>query len=193
MGKFKIVLGSLFLISVLYAYGPQPLCLEELTATSNTLAGIVLIIDGILELRDRKISILMYHMVLCMMVSVYCCCSLMMAFNIANFNFKGGYMFLHSINPIVFLFMYLFTTKLNLKDRKDLMVRMLTAPLLYMAYWVFDLIGRLITGSYYYGFLDDDASVIIVMLFGIIMYVVSVAAAYGLIQLKKYTESKMII
>lgn len=53
MKKAKIIIGILFLVSVAYSYYKIPQWLIEGTAISNTLAGIILIIDGILLHKNK--------------------------------------------------------------------------------------------------------------------------------------------
>ena len=55
MKRFKIILGVLFILSVGYAYYEEPEFLYEMTAIPNTLAGLILIVDGILESKGKKI------------------------------------------------------------------------------------------------------------------------------------------
>lgn len=50
----KITVGLLMLVNVLIGYIPQPEYLVELTCVSNTLGGLLLLVDGILDVIKKK-------------------------------------------------------------------------------------------------------------------------------------------
>ena len=56
------------------------------------------------------------------------------------------FFFMHAVNPIVFLLIYLFSTRLELK-KTDYVRRIFIAPALIMAYALFDLIRFIIIGE----------------------------------------------
>ena len=86
---------------------------------------------------------------------------------------------------------YLFTTKLELKDNKDIFIRSCIAPLFIVLYLIFDLTRKQIVGEYVYQLIPNNTNIILVFLFGIIAYVLEVAFNYGIIKLKKVAESKL--
>lgn len=192
MKILKILLGILFIATVGYAYYKIPQWLFEGTAISNTLAGLVLIVDGILLFKKKKMPMAIYQMVVCFIMTVYIVTTFLTAFNFTNiFSFDDGFMFLHSVNPIIFFMIYLFTTKLELKDNKDIFIRSCIAPLFIVLYLIFDLTRKQIVGEYVYQLIPNNTNIILVFLFGIIAYVLEVAFNYGIIKLKKVAESKL--
>ena len=50
----KIAVGLLMIVNVLIGYIPQPEYLVELTCISNTLGGLLLLIDGIFNVIKKK-------------------------------------------------------------------------------------------------------------------------------------------
>ena len=97
-GYISITLGIVFCASVLVGYMPIPEYLIELTAFSNTLIGMILIFTGInFIVKEKSISSIFYHMglVTILLVCIVSC--------VGHFNFKGAFLFLHLVNPVLFL------------------------------------------------------------------------------------------
>ena len=136
MKKAKIIIEILFLVSVAYSYYKIP---QWLTAISNTLAGIILIIDGILLHKNKNVPIIAYQIIVSFIMTVYLITTFLTAFNLYNnFSFDDGFMLLHAVNPLVFFTIYLFTTKL--KTNNNILCTSCIAPTLIMCYLLFDFI-----------------------------------------------------
>lgn len=193
MKVFKIVLGSLFILSVIYAYWGIFSYMYECTCISNLLCGIVLICDGVFGLFNKKFPNIMYHFVLPCICGVYLISTLTVTILGEGFNFSGGMMLLHATNPIIFLLMYLFAKEpLVIKNNKHNLFLVFTSPLCFMSYLLFDLFFYVITGKTVYGLLGDNPNLLIIVLVGIIAYIFMLALSFGLITLKKYVDSKII-
>lgn len=191
MKYLKIVLGILFIASVIYSYYAIPQYLVEGTCVSNTLGGILLIIEGILEFRGKRVPMLIWQMELGFIMTVYLLCAVLTGFKIHSFNFEGGFMFLHSINPLILLMIYLFSLRLDISDGKEILRRSFIAPVLIMAYLLFDLIRHQITGEFVYGLIPNESGVIVALLFGAGAYIGEVVLNYGLIRLKIFADAKI--
>lgn len=184
----KICIGIYFLISVFYAYFGYYNYLYELTSLSNLLYGVILIISGILGLYKKQLNMIANLMALVCIMCVYSTV-FMVAFNIAQFNFDGGFMLLHGVNPLIALAFFLFTEKCEFKDKKQLLMRVFLSPILFMAYLLFDLIFYFSNGEFIYGLLPSDLAYISPIV-AIVMYGLLVAMAYILIKLKKFVQTK---
>ncbi len=190
MKYIKIVLGILFIVAVIYSYYEIPQYLVEGTCVSNTLGGVLLIIDGVLEFKDKRVPMLIWQMELGFIMTVYLLCAVLTGFKIHAFNFNGGFMFLHSINPLILLSIFLFTFKLDISNGKEILKRSFIAPVLIMAYLLFDLIRHQITGEFVYGLIPNNSSIFIALIFGAGAYIGEVVLNYGLIRLKKFADTK---
>ena len=188
--KWKILIGFLFIASVIYSYYDYTEWMFiEGTGISNLLAGIILIIDGILLYKNKRVPIVIYQMEVGLIMTVYCVTTFLTAFNIVNFfNFQGGAMFLHSINPLVFLMIYLLTTRIK---ENCIIKYSILAPIPFMIYLLFDFIWRQINGYYLYGLIPDNTSIILIMLIGVLAYIVELLFNYGLIKLNLYIKTKI--
>ena len=99
---------------------------------------------------------------------------------------------MHGINPIVFMLIYLFFTKLEIKNKTDYVRRIFIAPAMIMAYALFDLIRFIITGELVYGLIaSDNLNYISVPLIGIGLYLLMAFMSYGLLDLKLYVQKKI--
>lgn len=190
MKKAKIIIGILFLVTVAYSYYKIPQWLIEGTAISNTLAGIILIIDGILLHKNKNVPIIAYQITVSFIMTVYLITTFLTAFNLYNnFSFDDGFMLLHAVNPLVFFTIYLFTTKL--KTNNNILCTSCIAPSLIMCYLLFDFIRHQIIGSYVYQIIPNDSNIMLVILFALGTYIFEVLLNFGIIKLKIYTESKI--
>ncbi len=186
----EICVGVYFIASVFYAYIGDYSYLYELTSISNLLYGIVLIVCGIFSLCKKQLNMIVKLMVLVCIMFVYSTV-LMVAFNIAHFNFDGGFMLLHGVNPLIALAFFLFTEKYEFKDKKQLLMRIFLAPTLFMAYLLFDLIFYFCNGEFIYGILSSDLAYLSPIVV-IVIYGLSVAMSYGFIKLKKFVQFKFV-
>ena len=92
---------------VLIGYIPQPEYLVELTCVSNMLGGLLLLLDGVLNITKKKAFPNAFYMnitVSILIVFLVCMGSLIGAY---KFNFNGAFFFMHVINPIVFVVYYI--------------------------------------------------------------------------------------
>lgn len=147
----KIGAGLLMVASVFIGYMPQPEYLVELTCISNTLGGLLLLADGIFGITKKKAfpnSFYLNVAVSIFMVFLVCMGSLAGAY---KFNFSGAFFFMHVINPIAFVTCYMLFV--NERGRKIRVV--LTAPILTVAYLLFDYIRYRLTGEFVYGFIES--------------------------------------
>lgn len=128
----KIAAGLWMVVNVLIGYIPQPEYLVELTCVSNSLGGLLLLADGILNIKKKKSlpnSFYLNVAVSILVVFLVCMGSVAGAY---KFNFKGAFFFMHVVNPIAFVLCYMFFV--NERDRKIRFV--LTAPIMVMLYFL---------------------------------------------------------
>lgn len=182
----KILIGIEIIFTVIWGY---PLSgggeyMYELTCLSNLAGGILLILDGILY-KKRQIG-LIYPYVLTCILPVFFITVICTIFNIAHFNFSGGFFFMHAINPLVILAFFTFFYPVN-KKRENIIV-IFTSPLPILLFLLFDLIRFYIRGELIYGLIPKEAmQVWIVILIGLIVYALIAFLAFGLLSLRKST------
>lgn len=186
----EICVGTYFIASVIYAYCADFSYMYELTSLSNLLNGVILIVCGILDLCKKRLNIIVNLMALVCIMCVYSTV-FMVAFNIAKFNFDGGFMLLHGVNPLIALAFFLFVERCEFNGKKQLLIRIFLAPILFMAYLLFDLIFYFCNGEFVYGLLPTDLAYLSPIV-AIVMYGLLVAMGYGLISLKKFVQTKFI-
>ncbi len=186
----EICVGAYFIASVFYAYFGDYNYLYELTALSSLLNGVIFIVCGILGLCKRRLNIIVNLMALVCILCVYSTV-FMVAFNIAQFNFDGGFMLLHGINPLIALVFFLFAEKCEFTGKKQLLTRIFLSPLLFMAYLLFDLIFYFCNGDFIYRLLPADLAYLSPIV-AVVMYGLLVALGYGLLELKKFVQTKFI-
>ena len=88
--------------------------------------------------------------------------------------------------------MYLFTTKLELKDKKDYVRRIFITPAMVMCYLLFDYIRFLITGNLVYGLVSTESLTFVkAAIIGIVYYASIAFMSYGLLVLKLYVQKKI--
>ncbi len=184
----KICVGAYFIASVFYAYMGDFNYLYELTSISNLFYGIVLIVCGIFGLCKKQLNMIVNLMALVCITYVYSTV-LLVAFNIAHFNFDGGFMLLHGVNPLIALGFFLFTEKYEFNGKKQLRMRVFLAPTLFMTYLLFDLIFFFCNGKFIYGLLPSSLAYLSPIV-AIVIYGLSVAMSYGFIKLKKIVQLK---
>lgn len=186
-GISKTIIGLIMIVTVVVGYLHEPENLIELTCIANMIGGILLLIDGILNIvgKEKTISNLYMNVCVCIfMVFMICAGSLS---GIYKFNFKGAYFFLHVINPITFIICYM----IFCNDYKKKMKFVLTAPILMLIYLLFDYIQCQFTGKFVYGFVEPkDMSLYYVLITGIVTYIFTCLIAYGLFGLNKLIHRK---
>lgn len=186
----KIVAGLFILFTVFKGYNFQ--LSYELTFISNFSCGLLLLLDGTAGLiRKKALPAILYQFVLPCILTVFCSVFFKI-FSWFDFNFSGMFFFMHGINPILVLAMYLFTTKLELKDKKDYVRRIFIAPAMVMCYLLFDYIRFLITGSLVYGLVStENLTFVKAAIIGIVYYSSIAFMSFSLLDLKLYVQKKM--
>jgi len=142
----KLSIGIIMISTVLIGYIPEPEYFIEFTCLSNLICGIVIIIDGILNLKNKQIPNFIYiGFISAMWVLAILC--LVGALGLYQLNFRGAFFFLHSINPVLYIVAYLF-----LYEENDNMMlkKILIAPYFVCLYFIFDYIFGLISGNFFY-------------------------------------------
>ena len=156
-------------VLALIAYIPIPADLVEMTFVSNFTGGVILIVDGIFGLKEKSVPAYLYENVgVCLFfVFLICTGSLTGAYGM---NFKGTFFFLHTVFPILFIFMYIFFV--NDREGKTI-VKVLTTPTLMILYLLFDYILGQIIGSFVYGFFAvNELSFPFALLVGLTFYII---------------------
>lgn len=183
----KIAVGLLMIANVLIGYIPQPEYLVELTCVSNTLGGLLLLIDGILNIIKKKSfpnSFYLNVAVSILMVFLVCMGSFTGAY---KFNFKGAFFFMHVINPIAFVICYMLFV--NEQGRKIRLV--LTAPIMIMLYLLFDYIRSRIVGKFVYGFVEPgELTFFYAMISGVVIYFFMYLLGLSLFALNRLVHKK---
>ena len=100
---------------------------------------------------------------------------------------------MHGINPVIFLVLYLFSTNLIIKDKRDYIRRIFIAPIMIMTYLLFDFIRYVVTGKLVYGLIaTENLNYISVPLIGVVFYLLMAFMSYGLLDLKLFIQKKII-
>lgn len=185
----KILFGLMIVLTAIIGYHNSLEYLYELTFLSNFMGGLVLLTDGILNcIFNRQIPIIIFQMLI-VVTNVVFCTSILTLFGFHTFNFSGPFFFLHTINPIIFLLLYLFITRLEIKSKKEYLIRIFVSPIIIMVYLMFDFIRYCITGNLIYGLIStENLTVISVPLIGIGFYLLIAFMAYGLQELKLFIQ-----
>lgn len=151
-GPVKLIIGLLLIGTVLWSYLPS--VIEngmhefELTFLSNSITGIIMIVGGIRELiRKKDLPIWLYVDSVVMLQIVFLIC---MAF-IGEFNFSGGFMFLHVVNPILATLVILLWCKRSEPVR---CWHVLGAVLFPLIYFIYVIIYGYTSGVWIYGILN---------------------------------------
>lgn len=187
-----MIVGAFILFTVLVGYHFQVSLMHELTFISNSLCGLLLLFDGIVGLiRKKALPVMMYQLVLPCILTVFC--TVFFKFlGWFDFNFSDMFFFMHGINPMLVLAMFLFATKFELKDKKDRFRRIMIAPAMAMCYFLFDYIRFLITGNLIYGLVPAESLTLFkAAILGIVYYALIALMSYGLLALKLFVQSKI--
>ncbi len=175
------------LVCVLIGYMPQPEYLIELTCISNTLGGLVLIADGVLNLTAKKcVPNVCYQNVAVSILTVFLVCMGSLT-GIYKFNFKGAFFFLHVVTPIIFVVCYMLFCDENTRS----IPYALTAPIMGMAYLLFDYLRCQFTGQFVYGFFAPEAFTLFnAAVTGVISYVFFSLLGLSLFALNRLVAKK---
>lgn len=100
--EFDNFLLFLLLGTIIYGYNFNFSRVYELTFISNSSCGLLLLTDGIVWIIEKKsLPILLYQCVLLCINTVFFTIFFKL-FGWHDFNFSGGFLFMHGINPIIF-------------------------------------------------------------------------------------------
>ncbi len=172
-----ICMGIMMLITTGIAYLPgiisNGMYEFELTFLSNLITGFVFIAGGSIGLLQKKELPQIYYLNSSIfLVLVFLTC---MAF-FKEMNFSGAFLFLHIINPIVALIVFVCFTSDGKKLKKIELVSTFFLPIIYLVYAI---AYGILSGYWLYGFINiDDKGTLYVSIVCIIMaagiFVVSV-------------------
>lgn len=167
---------------VLIGYLPQPEYLVELTCISNTLGGLLLLADGILNITKKKnFPNAFYLNVAVSILIVFLICIGSIAGDY-KFNFEGAFFFMHVINPIVFVVFYMLFV-----DERGRKIRFaLTAPIMIMGYVLFDYIRYQVIGELVYGLVEiEELTLFYAIIAGVVIYLFMCLIGLGLFWLNR--------
>ena len=157
-----------------------------------SLAGGILIADGLSCRGKKRIPGSIYLAETCFIMTVYLVTTFATAFRIyEGFSFAGGFMFLHAVDPLVFMMVYLFDAPGSRAGKKYNIRYTLLAPAFIAAYLVFDLIRWLMTGSFVYGLIPESTDIYIVLIFGGAACVLESVLGAVLLLLKNRISSRL--
>lgn len=163
----KIVVGLFMIVVVLIGYIPQPEYLVELTCASNTLGGLLLLADGILNITKKKTYLNSFYLNVTVSILIVFFVCMGSFIGVYKFNFNGAFFFMHVINPIVFAVCYMLFVDEQGRTIKDV----LTAPIMTMVYFLFDYIRYQFTGKFVYGFIEpEELTLVWAIIAGIVIY-----------------------
>ena len=139
-------LAFVFIFTAIYSYANDLKYTYELTFLSNFSTGLFLLVIGILWLCNKSVPQFLFLDFTILLLIVFGVC---MAFA-AEFNFAGGFAFLHIVNPLLMLAFYFFFSNQS-KVKWQFLFTILAMPSIYI---IFALIFGATTGNYIYFFLD---------------------------------------
>lgn len=130
-----LVVGILMLIPVAITYVPylmeHGMYEYELTFLSNLITGVVFIVGGLYGLiKEKQLPQPVYFNSVVLVQLVFLIC---MAF-LAEFNFKGSYLFLHITNPILATIVFFLCTTPEDHTKGKTVLSALIFPLVYLVY-----------------------------------------------------------
>lgn len=133
-------LTFVFVFSTIYSYANNFKYTYELTFLSNFSTGLFLLTVGILWLLNKPVPQFLFLDFTILLLIVF---GVSLAFA-AEFNFAGGFAFLHIVNPLLMLAFYLFlSNQTNVKWQ--FLFTILAMPIIYI---IFALIFGATTGKY---------------------------------------------
>ncbi len=173
-------LSFIFVFTALYSYRGDFEYVYELTYLSNLLTGLFLLVAGIFLLFNKSVPQFLYLDFTILLLIVFGVC---MAF-VAEFNFEGGFVFLHIVNPLLMLAFFLFCANQS-KVKRQYLFTVVAMPLVYL---IFALIFGMVTDNYIYFFLDYTE-------YGVgntVLFVLGILAGLILVSLGLYYLNKLI-
>ena len=165
----KILIGLMMVASVIIGYIPEPELIVEFTCISNTIGGLLLIIDGILNFKGKSLPGVLYLTVSVGLLLVFWVCFISLT-GLYHMNYKGAFFLMHGSNPVLFLLMYfIFCDDKPVNTWKHLAV----SPVLVLGYLLFDFVLGKIRGQFVYGFATpEELKLWIAAIVGIIVYII---------------------
>lgn len=190
VGLIKVVIGVLITLSALYGYHFE--FSNELTFISNFVTGIFIAVDGLILVIFRKpLPTFLYLLLLPAMLTDFAS-TVLTILHIKRFNLRKMFLFMHAINPIVVILVYLFLTPKEETNKKRNLLKILLAPLLTMCYWLYDYIRFLRVGKLMYGLVPtNDLTFIVAMLIALAYYALVILLLFGLFKLKLFIQNKV--
>lgn len=184
-------LAAILIISDIIGYWPIPEFIVELTCISNFAIGIILILSGIRILKGKNhFPNIVYStaLVTIMLVFIICLGSLS---GMYRMNFTGAFLFLHVINPILFLLYYM--VFINEKQNGTYKAVLLT-PICALIYLGSDYIIGSIANKFVYGFFEPgELDFLMAILVGLTFYGFMLIIGYILFlvnRLLRYTKQQ---
>ena len=181
----KIIVGIFFItISIITYYDIMDIW-YKITFISNMIIGLLFIIDGILNFIGKKIPyyLMLYFMPYILYTWLVTCIGELFG---ASFEFYDGFLFMHAINPIIALIIFIIGFKVDEYNKKTNIIIWLLSPIPILLYFLFDLIKYLIDKNFIYGFLPTSLNNVGgYLLFAIAGYLLTLLMTFGLIKLNK--------
>lgn len=165
-----ICIGIMMLVAAGIAYLPgimtNGLYEFELTFLSNVLTGLIFITGGIIGfMRNKELPQIYYLNTSVLLVLVFLTC---VVFH-KEMNFSGAYFFLHVINPILAMIVFLIFTANGRPLKRIEIISTLFFPVIYLVYAI---TYGLLSGHWLYGFINiDDKGILFVLIVCVIMAV----------------------
>lgn len=181
----ELAVGLLMLVSALYTYIPEPQYMCELTFLSNMAGAGLFIVDGVYGIRKHKqlpgVLFLIETVTISAVFFITVGCTVS---GLAHFNFSGGMIFLHVINPILVMGFYLFAEG----ERNFKFKEIAAGPIFVMVYLLFDYIRSFFVGSFVYGlFSIEEMSFLKAVLVGLVTYII-----IGILGLLIYSGGRLV-
>lgn len=184
----KIVIGISMPVAVLIGYLPILQYLVEFTCISNTLGGILLALDGFLNLKGKNVPGVLFRNVAVGIFFVFAICmgSLSGAYHM---NFQGAFFYLHAVSPVLFILCYV----LFFNDREGkTFKKLLVTPVLMLIYLLFDFVLGKCRGSFVYGFFKPyEVSITDALIIGAVFYLLMFAVGALFLFLNKLAHKKV--
>lgn len=165
-----------FVFTAIYSYCGNFKQACELTFLSNLLSGVFLLFVGILWLCNKHIYKFLFLDFSVLLFIVFLICMVFFKDFSLGGGFKGGFAFLHIVNPLLMLVFYLIFS-----DQTEVKFRFIfTALAMPIVYLIFALIFGAATGNYIYPILnytENGAGNTTLFIFGIILGLVVISIA----------------
>lgn len=188
----KIIFSIFIIFVTLWQYRTKWEWWFEFTFISSIVMSCVILIDGIINIANKRLFVpsIIYELLMPCMFANFC--TIIAAIFIDWVNFKWPYIFLHIVNPLFAMATYIFTTKVKIKSKFDYWLRILLSPIALLIYGLFDVIRFIYTGFYMYGLMPKSWPVSLTMLLGTaIIMVLGILITWGLLQVN-LTINKML-